>query len=203
MKNDILYLWGKEDLQVILGNRIAPRIKIILGGEFLITIAMATVFLLRAFQIESIWIAWLLGLGAGSLYVLASYRFLSRFFFRERLKINTTHFTIIKQSLFYKKSFSYDWRCMGTLHYIGKDMPNNICDKYTCYDYLDFGRRDTFANDLHENGNLFFIYKEETVRFAKGIYSWHAQRQQPQARQRVAIFDGNIRMGCGISREKL
>jgi hypothetical protein len=175
LKKEIQYNWGEEHLEIDLGNRVERRIKVILGVELCVTVGMATVFLLRAFQVNQGIISFLLCLGACILYILASYRFISRFSFRERIMITSDHFTIIKQTPITRKTFSYDWRHMGTLHYIGKDMRSDYHLKDVCYDYLRFDTQEKFVQDLHHDGNLFFNYKDTSIRFARGIYSWHAE----------------------------
>lgn len=174
MKKDIQYKWGEDHLEIDLGNRVEPRVKIILIVEFAVTVVMASVFLLRAFQVEHRLVASLLFLGACLLYILATYRLVSRIFFREKIIITSSHFTLINRTPFSKKTYSYDWRCIGTLHYIGKDIRTQH-SLMQSYDPFGLERHDKLAQDLHQDGNLLFTYKDEPVRFARCIYSWHAE----------------------------
>jgi hypothetical protein len=143
--------------------------------EFIVTIGMATIFLLEASRLHNNFAHFLLSLGAGLLYLTAAYRFLSRMFYREQLVITNNHFTIIRQSPFSRTVTSYDWEGMGTLHYIGKDVKTDHPLKGNCFDYFGFDTQERLIQDLHHDGNLFFKYLDTPVRFAKGIYSWHAE----------------------------
>lgn len=174
MKKSIQYKWGEDHLEIDLGNRVESRVKIILVVEFAVTVIMASVFLMRAFQIEQSIISPLLFLGACLLYGLATYRLISRISFNEKLVITQSHFTIIHKTPISKKTYSYDWRCIGTLHYIGKDIRTHHALQQS-YDPFGLDREEKLAHDLHQDGNLFFTYKEEPVRFARSIYSWHAE----------------------------
>ncbi|HTN47398.1 MAG TPA: hypothetical protein VL098_13695 [Flavipsychrobacter sp.] len=190
-KTDIQYLWGEDRLEIDLGNRVASRIKMILCGEFVITVSMATVFLLRSFQVQMWGVGLLLGIGASVLYVLASYRLASRIYYREKIEITPHHFVLTTQTLISKKTYAYDWRCIGTLHYIGKDI-QNTCGS-DCYDYLNFNKHELLLQDLHHSGNLFFTYKDEPVRFARGIYSWHAE----EIVRMIQLYAGNnLKLGA-------
>lgn len=176
MKKDIAYYWGGEDLQIDLGNRVDSRIKIILSVEFAVTIAMATVFFLRSFQVEQRYISFFLAAGAVVLYLMASYRFLSRIYYQEKIIITQDHFTLIVKTFLSSKRTSYDWKNIGTLHYVGKDFRNMaLFGDQESYDYLNFSKQELLVNDIHHSGNLLFYYKGNGVRFARGIYSWHAE----------------------------
>ncbi len=174
MKKSIQYNWGEDFLEIDLGNRVESRARTILVMELVITIAMATVFLLRAFQMEQGLISFLLCLGACMLYGIASYRFISRISFREKLIITESHLAHVKRTPVAKKYSYYDWRCVGTLHYIGKDIRTQHSLLHS-YDPFGLDRNEKLALDLHHEGNLFFFYKEQPIRFARGIYSWHAE----------------------------
>lgn len=174
MKKDIQYKWGEDHLEIDLGNRVESRVKIILIVEFAVTIIMASVFLFRAFQVAHGFVSSLLFSGACSLYILASYRLISRISFREKIIITQAHFTLINKTPVSKKTYSYDWRCIGTLHYIGKDIRAQH-SLMQSYDPFGLERQSKPAHDLHQDGNLLFTYKDEPVRFARCIYSWHAE----------------------------
>lgn len=193
MKKTIQYYWGEDSLKVDLGNRVESRIKLILCVEFMVTVAMATVFLFRSLQMQQSIVAVILCLGACILYGMASYRLISRFYYKEQLVITRDHFTIITKTLLYKKILAYDWRYVGTLHYVGKDFRNSFHNYNEGYDYLDFSKQQFLLQDLHQSGNLFFNYKNTGVRFARGIYSWHAE----EIVRMIQLFTGSsLKLGA-------
>jgi len=175
MKEKIKYYWGRDHLMIDLGNRIEPRIRIIYWIEFLITIGIATIFLLQSAALSASWLHITASVGVGLLYLLAAYRFLSRVFYKEKIAVTNHHFVIIRQTPFQHRMASYDWERMGALHYIGKDTKTDHPLKGKCYDYFGFDTQERLVQDLHHDGNLYFNYDNIPVRFARGIYSWNAE----------------------------
>lgn len=174
-KKAISYHWGKEDLHIKLGNRVEPRIRVVYWAEFLVAIGMATIVVLQAFQIQPGWQQLLINMAACAVYTIASYRFLSRMFFKEELIITPLYFHIIRQTPFSRYHQSFDWQYMSPLRYIGKDAKTDHPLKGICYDYFGFDTQEKLVQDLHHNGNLYFEYRGKPVRFARGIYTWHAE----------------------------
>ena len=174
-KKGITYLWGKEDLQIHLGNRIENRIRIVYWAEFLVAIGMATIVVLQSLKLESSVAQLLIDAGACALYTIASYRFLSRMYFKEQIVVTTTQFHIIRQTPFARYHQSFDWRYMSPLRYIGKDRKTDHPLKGGCFDYFGFDTQEKLVQDLHHDGNLYFEYRGMPIRFARGVYTWHAE----------------------------
>ena len=175
MPNTTIYHWGDDHLQIKLGNRTAPRIKALYWGEFIITLGMSTIFLLQAFPIGHSAVHMIAATGSAVLYLLASYRFISRTFYTEELWLDDMFLTIISSTPFKRKLNQYDWDNIGLLHYIGKDTKTDHPLKGQCYDYFGFETQEKLIQNIHEDGNLYFNYCGYRVRFAKGVYSWNAE----------------------------
>lgn len=175
MKSSVKYYWGKDHLLIDLGNRIEPRIRVIYWIELVVTIGVATIFLLQSLQLSASWTHIVTSICIGSVYLLAAYRFFSRMFYRECIKVTNDNLTITRQTPFKKVSVTYDWEGMGALHYSGKEAKTDHPLKGKCFDYFGFDTQEQLVQDLHHDGNLYFIYNKNQVRFARGIYSWHAE----------------------------
>lgn len=171
----ISYQWGDDHLLIELGNNLQPRIKALFWAELLVTIGMATIFLFKSMPLSSQVMSWIGGIGAATLYLMAAYRFLSRMMYEERLFLDTESITILERTPFAQKHNRYLWREIGPLHYIGKDEKTDHPLKGRCYDYFGFETREQLIQSLHQEGNLFFNHNGFTIRFAKGVYSWHAE----------------------------
>lgn len=187
MRNNIGYYWGKEDLQIRLGNRIEPRIRIIYWIEFLVTAGIATIVLLTTLNIEQNWMMALADAAIGSIYLFAAYRFLSKMFFRESLTVTKEGFAITQKTPFKKRNHYYHWTEMGSLHYAGKGAKTDHPLKGKCFDYFGFDTQEQLVQDLHHDGNLFFESGGKQVRFARGIYSWHAE----EIIRMITLFSGS------------
>ncbi|MCD6062668.1 MAG: hypothetical protein K0R82_579 [Flavipsychrobacter sp.] len=171
----ISYQWGDDCLLIELGNNIQPRIKILFWAEFMVTIGMATVFLFKSIPFSSDVLNWAGGAGAAALYLMSGYRFLSRMLYEECLFLDADSITIIERTPFAQKHNRYLWREIGPLHYIGKEEKTDHPLKGRCYDYFGFETREQLIQSLHQEGNLFFNHNGLAIRFAKGVYSWHAE----------------------------
>ncbi|HRO43865.1 MAG TPA: hypothetical protein PL009_13595 [Flavipsychrobacter sp.] len=186
MNTGIKYLWGKDHLLIDLGNRIQSRIRIIYWIEFVITMGIATIILLELLSLNTTWFYALASISISLLYLLAAYRFFSRMSYREKIRVTDQDFTIIKQTPFRHKETSYVWTKMGVLHYKGKEAKTDHPLKGKCFDYFGFDTQEKLVQDLHHDGNLYFNYCETSVRFARGIYSWHAE----EIVRMIRIFSG-------------
>ncbi len=175
MKKDITYHWGEDHLMITLGSRIQPRIRILFWGEFLFTTGMATIFLLQSFPLSSHFTHWIAALGAAVLYLLASYRFLARMYFHEKIVLDKEELTIIQKTPFVHHTRQYDWRDIGPLRYAGKKNKIDHPLKGKCYDYFGFETHEHLIQSLHQEGNLSFTYRGHAVYFARGVYSWDAE----------------------------
>ncbi|HXS37938.1 MAG TPA: hypothetical protein VN721_14640 [Flavipsychrobacter sp.] len=175
MKKDITYHWGEDHLMITLGNRIQPRIRVLFCAEFLFTTGMATIFLLQSFPLSSHFIHWIAALGAAVIYLLASYRFLARMYFHEKVVLDKDGLTIIRKTPFVQHRRQYDWRGIGPLHYAGKKPKSDHTLKGGCFDYFGFETHEYLIQSLHHEGNLSFTYGSCVVHFARGIYSWDAE----------------------------
>jgi len=90
------------------------------------------------------------------------------------------------------RKLHYDWEELGTLHYIGKGAKTDHPLKGKCFDYFGFDTQEKVVQDLHHDGNLYFEYKGIPVRFARGIYSWHAE----EIVNMIRLFAGSsLRLG--------
>lgn len=174
-KPTITYSWGDNSLLITLGNRTHARIRALYLVEFIVTAAMATIFLMQSLPFRHTVIRWTAGLGASSLYLLSAYRFLARMFFSERILLEQYYFTIIRKNLFSQQVRRYDWRHIGALHYAGKGTKTDHPLKGKCFDYFGFETQEQLIQSLHHDGNLYFDTLEGRVYFASGVYSWDAE----------------------------
>lgn len=171
----ISYHWGDNSLLVNLGNRTEPRIKALFWIEFLLTTGWATIFLARAIPLGGDIINTLECTGAVILYLLASYRLLSRIFFSEKLILRPEVLEIITRTPFSYKARSFAWKHMGPLRYVGQDKKTEHPLAGKCYDYYGFETREKLIHRLHNEGNLYFNYGGFPIRFGKSVYSWNAE----------------------------
>ncbi|OSZ78195.1 hypothetical protein CAP35_08010 [Chitinophagaceae bacterium IBVUCB1] len=187
MQDKITYHWGDRHLQIVLGNRIAPRIKALYWGEFVLTLGMATVFLMQSLPMLTDVIHFVSGIGAAFLYALAAYRFLSRMMYREELWLDDEYMMVVSTTPFKRKVSKYSWDGIGPLHYAGKLMKTDHPLKGQCYDYFGFETQEQLIQNIHDEGNLYFNYEGFAVRFARGVYSWHAEEMV----RIMKLFAGN------------
>jgi hypothetical protein len=191
-QRSITYYWGEKSLLITLGNRTHKRIRALYVMEFLLTSAMATVFLLQSLPFQHTFINWISGAGASTLYILAAHRFLSRIFFTERILLEQNSFTIIRKTIFSQKVRRYDWRYIGALHYGGKTRKTDHPLKGKCFDYFGFETQEQLIQTLHDDGNLYFESIEGRVYFASGVYSWNAEEMV----QMMRLFIGaSLKLG--------
>ena len=174
-KRSITYYWGDHSLLITLGNRTHMRIRALYLAEFLVTAAMATIFLLQSIPFRHTFIHWVACVGASVLYLLAAHRFLARMFFTEQLLLDEYSLTIIKKTIFSQRVLRYDWRQIGKLHYAGKGTKTDHPLKGKSFDYFGFDTQEHLIQSLHHDGNMYFDSIEGRVYFASGVYSWHAE----------------------------
>lgn len=175
MPKQITYNWGDDHLLITLGNRTQGRIKILYFAEFLVTSGMATIFVLRALPLTANAIHLTIAIGAAMLYFLASYRFLARMFYSEKLLLDRYGLNIIRRTPFLHHARYYAWNNMGPLHYTGKPKKTDHPLKGKTFDYFGFETHEHLVQSLHHEGNLCFIYDDEMISFARGVYSWDAE----------------------------
>jgi len=192
LNEQIKYSWGADHLHIDLGNRIEPRIRMLFRMEFFVTTGMATIFLIESFRTSASLPHILVCIGAGVLYLLASYRFVSRIYYRESLLINNEVLIIQKKTPFGVLKRAYERDEIGPLHYVGKEDKTDHPLKGKCYDYFGFDTQEHLLQDLHHDGNLQFEYRDQPIRFGKGIYSWNAE----EIVRMIRIFAGSsFRLG--------
>jgi len=175
MSKKITYHWGDSQLLISLGNRLQTRIKILFLAEFVFTTGMATIFLLQALPLSGKLAHWVAACGASVLYLMASYRLLSRMFETEKLLLDKNDLVIVRKTPFSIHSARYNWQNIGPLHYAGKGHKTDHPLKGHSFDYFGFETHEHLVQSLHHNGNLCFSYDDYTVTFAKGVYSWDAE----------------------------
>jgi len=175
MPDKILYNWGTSHLQIKLGDRIAPRIKALYWGEFLLTAGMATVFLLQSLPFRASFIHVISGIGSAFLYALAAYRFMTRMMYKEEVWLDEEFLMLVNITPFKRKVSRYSWQDVGPLHYAGKMTKTDHPLKGQCYDYFGFETQEHLIQNMYDEGNLYFNYCGFSVRFAKGVYSWSAE----------------------------
>lgn len=175
MPDKILYNWGTNHLQIKLGDRIAPRIKALYWGEFVLTAGMATIFLLQSFPLNASLFNAIAGIGAAFLYGLAAHRFMARMLYKEEVWLDEEFLMLVNITPFKRKVSRYDWHDVGPLHYTGKRSKTDHPLKGQCYDYFGFETQEQLIQNIYDEGNLYFNYCGFSVRFAKGVYSWHAE----------------------------
>lgn len=169
MPNTTIYHWGDDHLQIKLGNRTAPRIKALFWGEFLVTLGMSTIFLLQALPIGQSVLHILAASGSATLYLLASYRFISRTFYTEELWLDDMFLTVISSTPFKRKLNQYDWDNIGLLHYIGKDTKTDHPLKGQCYDYFGFETQESLSKTFMKTVTCFFIMAVTKFVLQKGF----------------------------------
>jgi len=192
MSDKITYYWGNDHLQIKLGKRLMPRIRALFWAEFVVTTGMATIFLVESFYIQADLLRVLSYIGASVLYLLASYRFISRMFFVEELWLDEEYLTIVNSTPFSRTIKRYDWPSVGPLHYVGSPTKTAHPLKGECYDYFGFETQEQLIQNLHHEGNLYFNYAGFPTRFARGLYSWDAEEMV----RVMKLFAGhNLRLG--------
>lgn len=174
MNNKIKYYWGDNRLEIDLGNRVSSRIRRILIGEFLISLAFVLLFSFKAFHHPDRVIGSLEAMGALLIFSIAFYRFISRYFYYEKLILTSQQFSISIKRYFHQSIQTYQWRDMGAIHYSGFDDCTTMnCESYDC---LNFKSQKLLLGDLHQEGNLHFAYQKSlTINFARGVYTWDAE----------------------------
>jgi hypothetical protein len=192
MPDKILYNWGTNHLQIKLGDRIAPRIKALYWGEFVLTAGMATIFLLQSFPLNASFFNAVAGLGAAFLYGLAAYRFIARMLYKEEVWLDEEYLMLVNITPFKRKVSKYDWHDVGPLHYTGKRSKTDHPLKGQCYDYFGFETQEQLIQNIYDEGNLYFNYCGFSVRFAKGVYSWNAEEM---VRMMKLFMGDTLRLG--------
>ena len=76
---------------------------------------------------------------------------------------------------------------MGPLHYVGKPEKTDHPLKGECYDYFGLETHEHLLQSLHHEGNLYFNYEGFPIRFARGVYSWHAEEMV----RMMQLYTGN------------
>lgn len=175
-KRDFTYYWGDRNLLITLGNKISNRILALYIAEFVLTTAMATVFLFQSFPFTHNIINWVAAVGASLLYILASYRFLARIFFSEQLSLDAQYITIIRKTFLSTQVNRYDWKYIGEMHYEGKGTKTDHPLKGKSFDYFGFETQEHLIQSLHHEGNLYFDSPDGRIYFAPGVYSWDAEK---------------------------
>jgi len=192
IKREITYHWGSDHFLINLGNRIEPRLRFLFCAEFLLTSGIATVFLFQSLPFSGDVLHFFTGIIAALIYLLAAYRFLSRVLFKEKVQVSNSGISVIQQTPFYKQVNSYSWHSMGPLHYVGKPTKTDHPLKGNSFDYFGFETQEHLIQSLHHNGNLCFYCNGEEVHFARGVYSWDAEKMI----RLVKLYVGNaLRLG--------
>ena len=175
-KQEITYNWGKDHLQIELGNRIQPRIRFLFIAEFILMLSIASSFLHEAIPVAGNFTHFMLCIGATIIYMLASYRFISRIFFKESLYITTNAITIVQYSPFYRNTRTFNWNSISPIQYYGKQAKTDHPLKGNSFDYFGFETQEQLIQSLHHKGNLCFVCEEERIYFGRGIYTWDAEK---------------------------
>lgn len=161
-------------------------------AELILTLGMATIFLMQSVPFRHNIINWVAATGASVLYLIAAYRFLARIFFKEQLLLDTDHITIIRNTLLSRHASRFDWKHIGPLHYQGKAHKTDHPLKGRCFDYFGFETQEHLIQSLHHEGNLFFDTPSGRVYFAPGVYSWDAEKMV----QMMKLYSGAaLRLG--------
>ncbi len=175
-KRNFTYYWGDRSLLITLGNKVNRRIRALYIAEFIFTAGMATIFMLQSFPFSHNVVNWVAAVGASLLYLLASYRFLTRIFFSEQLVLDEKHITIIRKTFLSKQVNRYDWRHIGEMHYEGKTTKTDHPLKGKSFDYFGFDTQEHLIQSLHHEGNIYFDSPDGRIYFAPGVYSWDAEK---------------------------
>lgn len=170
-KKDIIYKWGEDHLMIELGNRIEPHMRVLLWMEFLFTISMASIFLRLSFPFAlNLWHS-TATIGAAALYILATYRFVTRMFCHEKVLLNKHDLVLVKHVPFACHMRHFAWKSISPLYYTGKQQ--NVMHQLRSH--IDFNIHAQRIQHLHHEGNLCFYYAGYPIHFARNVYSWDAE----------------------------
>ncbi len=186
-KRNITYHWGDRTLLITLGNKVSNRIRALYIAELILTLSMATIFLIQSVPFAHHFINWIAAVGAAILYIIAAYRFLARIFFKEQLLLDAAQITIIRNTLLSRHASRFDWKQLGPLHYQGKGRKTDHPLKGNSFDYFGFDTQEHLIQSLHHEGNLYFDTPLGPVYFAPGVYSWDAEKLV----QMMKLYCGN------------
>ncbi len=173
---NITYHWGDHTLLITIGNKVSAKMRALFIFEFLFTAGMASIFLMLAIPFHNNLVSWIAVFGATLIYLLATYRLLSRFVFSEQLLLDTHYVTIIRKTLLSRKAVRYDWKHIGTLHFEGmqKKAYRSFVKRY--FDHLNLGGQQYHMKGLPSEGNMYFDADGGRLYFAPGVYSSDAER---------------------------
>lgn len=160
--------------------------------EFLFTVGLATVVLMKSLSLTHQLLLWVNITCSSILYFLAGRRFLQRIYLDESITLDQHHISFIKKTLLSTRVKKYDWRVLGALHYEGQVKKTDHPLKGKTFDYFGFETHEHIIQILHKNGNLYFDTPEGRLYFAVGVYSWHAEEMV----QMMRMYMGNyLRLG--------
>ena len=104
--------------------------------------------------------------------LLVSYRMADKALKTEKLKVTEEYLIVQLTGLFSKKTFVYDNKLVSNFRHLKKPELTKHPLEGQSTDYLGFGARQHFANELHGDNRLAFDYNGKTVMFGEHIYSW-------------------------------
>lgn len=176
MPSQIIYHWGKDHLLIDLGRRVEPRIRVLFWAEMLLTSGMASILLMQSLsEGPDALLFWLFGMGAGILYGLAAFRFLSRCLYRELLLLDANTLALLQKGFLTRRLRRFSWADAGPLHYRTPEAKTDHPLKGRLYDYWGFDTHERLVQQLHQEGNLAFASRVGEIRFGRGLYLWHAE----------------------------
>lgn len=174
MTKSITYKWGSDSLLIELGNRTESRIQVLFWAEFLFTSGMATILLMQAMPLTSLFDIFI-SICSSALYIVASYRFLVRMFSKEMILLNEYDIVLVRKTIFAARQRHFSWSGISPLYYIGQVQKTAHPLKGNSFDYFGFDTHEHLIQRLHHEGNLYFYYGGQPIHFARNIYSWHAE----------------------------
>ncbi len=165
--------------QISLGNKLNSKIKVLFSFEAI------GGFLAMAFGIFMTWNQLNSHSGNGYFDYLFSYamtiigaiffwRYFSRISNKETIFINADTLKIIISSINRKVETEYEIANISDLKYRGKAAKTDHPLKGQSYDYFGFETQELVIAEVHNEGNLSFLYDDKIVCFGRNIYSWDA-----------------------------
>ncbi len=171
----MVYHWGPDYLSVTLSSEMPRRIRWLLIAELLFITGAASIILVQAWSIHIAFLNYLCMAGAALLYFMASYRFISRLYYKEQMLVDAEGITLVYRTPFRRQLAFCPWEEMGPVRYRGMEAKTDHPLKGNSFDYLGFETHENLTRFIHHEGNLHFTFQGKVVPFGRALYSWDAE----------------------------
>ena len=166
-------------VQIEFGNKLNNKIKVLFSFEAIggiLAVVFGVFLVLSAMNSHN---------GNGYFDYLFSYamiiigaiffwRYFSRISNKETIFINADTLKIIISSINRKVATEYEISKISDLKYRGKAVKTDHPLKGQSYDYFGFETQELVIAEVHNEGNLSFVYDDKIVCFGRNVYSWDA-----------------------------